>query len=191
MNKIKYKIDNPAKGHRRAPMTVNEQGEVIFAPIQHEAQGEAGRRKICNPLSHKPTPLMLCNEITKMFGSVMRESTEKECPLTGSYRDIIFHLAREDGKTQLELANLIHITPPSASVALVKLEEDGYIKREADECDKRKVRVYLTEKGKKIDERSRSVIKTLDAKATEGFSEEEIKNLCVLLYRMRENIAND
>ena len=175
------------KCHRRPPMMINEEGEVVFVAPKYDHCSEKKGAHRC----FKPTPLMLCNEISKMLGSIMRESTIEECPLQGSYRDILFHLAREDGKTQLELANLIHITPPSASVALVKLEEEGYIERRADESDKRKVRVYLTEKGKKIDEKSRSVIRDLEGKATAGLTEEEIKNLCVLLFRMRENIAND
>ena len=182
----KKNINTEEKRHRRPPMTVNERGEVVFIPPKDRPAGMDNP-----PCLHKPTPLMLCNEVSKMFGCIIRERTQEECPLQGSYREIIFHLSRCDGRTQLELANLIHITPPSASVALQKLEDEGYIERRADETDKRKTRVFLTEKGKLVEEKSRTVIRELDSLASKDFSEEEINTLCVLLYRLRENIAND
>ncbi|MBE6687499.1 MAG: MarR family transcriptional regulator [Ruminococcaceae bacterium] len=177
------KNNNEKPCRRRPHMMINGAGEVVFVPFDGKEQK--------NHVMHKPTALMLCNEISKMFGASLRENTAEECPLTGSHRDIIFHLSRRDGRTQLELANLVHITPPSASVALVKLEEDGYIERRTDESDKRKVRIYLTEKGKRIDVKAREVIREIEGKAMEGFTEEEKKQLCVLLFRMRENISND
>lgn len=174
------------RSFRRVPMMINEKGEVVFAV---PSKDDLNMRK--KPVMQKSTPIMLCNEISKMFGGIIRESTREECSLQGSYRDILFHLSIEDGRTQLELANLAHITPPTASVAIQKLEDEGYISRKADEYDKRKSRVYLTDKGKQIDEKARSVIRELNTEATKGFTEEEINTLCVLLYRMRENIAND
>jgi len=178
----KEMLDYEERKRRRPPLTINEKGEVVFAD---------GFKIRKDPIAHKPTPLMLCNEVAKIFGAFLRENTREECSLQGSYREILFHLARKDGRTQLELANLVHITPPTASVALQKLEDEGYILRRSDKDDKRKTRVYLTEKGKNFDEKSKSIIRGLNNLATKGFTEEEINTLCVLLYRVRENIAND
>lgn len=170
--------------HHRAPMEINGAGEVVFS---------------CNPDHNtpsrripeaKPTALMLCNEVSKMFRNSIRESVDDQ-RIQGSYRDILFHLAREDGRTQLELARLTHLKPPSVSVALGKLEDEGYVIRRADSIDQRCTRVYLTDKGKGIDEKARDVIKVLEQKAVKGFSDEEIKQLTVLLFRLRENIADD
>lgn len=170
--------------NRRVPMEINEAGEVVFKNSPNQSKTQKVR------LVAKPTPIMLCNEISKMFRNTMRESVE-DPRIQGSYREILFHLAREDGRTQLELARLTHLKPPSVSVALGKLEDEGYVTRQADKLDQRCTRVYLTEKGKNIDEKARDVIKTLDFRAVKDFTEEEIKQLTILLFRLRENIADD
>ena len=82
----------------RAPMMINEEGDVVFALPPHDGQ-------LNHPMAKpkkKPTPLMLCNEISKMFRNTMRESTEDQ-RVQRSYREILFHLAHGDGKSQLEL----------------------------------------------------------------------------------------
>lgn len=168
----------------RAPMEIDESGEVVFSRTRDHAGPQKDRP------TTKPTALLLCNEVSKMFRNTIRESVDDQ-RIQGSYRDILFHLAREDGKTQLELARLTHLKPPTVSVALGKLEDEGYIIRLSDSIDQRCTRVYLTEKGKGIDEKAQEVIKALELKAVKGFSDEEIKRLTVLLFRLRENIADD
>ena len=63
-------------------------------------------------------------------------------------RRILFTLAHDDGLTQLQLVKLTHLTAPSVSAALVKLENDDLVKRVTDTKDLRQIRVYLTEKGR-------------------------------------------
>lgn len=179
------KIMTEATKIGRAPMAINEEGEVVFVQradkngmIKEPKQGK------------KPTPLMLCNEISKMFGNAVRNSNDDQ-KIHGSYRDILFHLAREDGKSQLDLARLTHLKPPTISVALAKLEADGYITREVDPMDQRRARVYLTDKGRAIDEKAYAVICELDQKAINGLTKDEYKQLMVLLFKLRENIAED
>ena len=125
-----------------------------------------------------------------MFRNTMRGASD-DALIQGSYRDIVFNLSHGDGKTQLEIANHIHLKPPTVSVALAKLEKEGYIERKSDPMDARCTRVYLTEKGKSIHERAHSTIETLEANATKGLSDEEIKQLNLLLFKVRENIADD
>ena len=179
---MKKREDRPI---RRAPMKINEAGEVVFC----ESPGDTtDTRK--RDINRKPTALMLCNEISRMFGNAMRENTEAQ-NLHGSHRDILFHLSHKDGRTQLEIANLIHLKPPTVSVALGKLEDEGYVTRKCDPMDARCTRVYLTDKGKSIHEKAHEVIRTLEQEAVKGFSEDELKQLNLLLFKLRENIADD
>ncbi len=168
--------------HRRKPMEINEAGEVVFSVKEELTEGRIR--------FDKPTPLMLCNEISKMFRNTLRDSSD-DALIQGSYRDIVFNLAHGDGKTQLEIANHIHLKPPTVSVALAKLENEGYIERKADPVDARCTRVYLTDKGKSIHERAHVAIDTLESNAAKGLSDDEIKQLTLLLFKVRENIAND
>lgn len=171
---------------RRAPMKINEAGEVVFCEPPAAAADDRKR----DMHNRKPTALMLCNEISRMFSNTMRENAEAQ-DLHGSHREILFHLSHKDGRTQLEIANLIHLKPPTVSVALGKLEDEGYVTRKADTMDARCTRVYLTDKGKSVHEKAHEVIRTLEQDAVKGFSEDEIKQLAVLLFRLRENIADE
>ena len=60
---------------------------------------------------------------------------------------ILFTLSHRGNLTQRELAARIGITPPSMTVALRKMEEKGYVIKQPDELDQRKIRIHLTEKG--------------------------------------------
>lgn len=65
---------------------------------------------------------------------------------------IVSVLHRHAGITQKELSEKLAIRPQSLSDALSKLEADGIIYRERSEEDKRELRLYLTESGKKTAE---------------------------------------
>lgn len=137
----------------------------------------------------EPTPLMLINEISKLFGNHMRRFDDPN--LNNSYRHLIFHLSQQDGRTQLELARLTHLKPPTVSISLAKLEADGYVERMADPNDLRHTRVYLTEKGREVDRRAHKAICEIDNKVTQSLDEEERATLISLLTKMRDNLMEE
>ena len=55
-------------------------------------------------------------------------------------------LWQEDGISQRELSGLLGVAEPSVVVMLRGLEKKGLIRRERDEIDLRKMRVFLTER---------------------------------------------
>lgn len=70
------------------------------------------------------------------------------------------HLSQMDGMTQRDLAERLHVSRPTVTVMLQKLERSGLIERRSDESDQRFTRIYLTEAGKELQER---VSHSLDA----------------------------
>ena len=136
----------------------------------------------------KKTSMMYINDISKMFFDRMRTHSD-EIGIPSGYRRIMIDLSHHDGSTQLELARLSHVTPPTVSVTLQKMEHDGLIRRETDPDDQRQVRVFLTEKGHEIE---RSTIET--ARKTEELSlscltDGEKETLRALLVRVYNNIS--
>ena len=90
-----------------------------------------------------------------------------------------------DGRpmSQRELADHIHITPPSVNVAVQKLEKLGYIRKEQDEKDQRMTRIHLTERGEKILGNMHEILRSTEDTLLKNMSTEE-KILCRrLLYR--------
>lgn len=69
----------------------------------------------------------------------------------GSSR-MLHALMQKDRISQRELAGRLDVRPQSLTTALLKLEEQGFIKRERNENDKRELYILLTEEGKRIEE---------------------------------------
>lgn len=135
-------------------------------------------------------PSMYMADITRMFDCTVSAAVEGRGVAKG-HRRILMNLAREDGVTQLRLVKLTHLTPPTVSVSLSKMEEDGLVKRVADEKDLRQVRVYLTDKGRELNDFYRAKCREADRKMLEGISPQEQQQLTLLLRKMLINMLED
>lgn len=65
---------------------------------------------------------------------------------------ILFSLEEENGITLKEIGNRTLIDSSSMTVLVDKLEKDNLVERQLDPQDRRAIRVFITEKGKKIAE---------------------------------------
>lgn len=98
-------------------------------------------------------------------------------------------LEDHSGISLRELAKLLHIRPPTASVTIKRMEKSGMVLKESDERDQRISRIYLTDRGKKAAQEIEKLIRENEQLVTAGFSEEEIRGLCGYLNRMTENLV--
>jgi DNA-binding MarR family transcriptional regulator len=87
------------------------------------------------------------------------------------------------------LAQALHITPPTATNTLKRMERDGWIKRRRKESDQRIVRVFLTEKAKSLRREARASFKELDVEMTSMLTEQEGKTLREALLKVRSYLA--
>ena len=110
----------------------------------------------------------------------IRSSLEK-CGVQRTYGPILKELSISEGMTQKELAENMHITPPSMSVNLQKMEMADLLMRIPDDSDMRQMRLYLTEKGKAVAQKANTEIMILDSKLVAALSNEEKKELKRLL----------
>ena len=143
---------------------------------------------MCEP--RNMTPLMLIHEVDKLFGQLIRTNPNMT-ELQNSYRQLLFHLSIKDGCTQLRLAQLTHLKPPTVSVTLQKMEHDGYVTRRPDENDLRQTLVYLTDKGKEYNKVVHDHIQRADRLVIQGISEEEAETLKTILTKMRGNLMTE
>ena len=139
---------------------------------------------------HKPTPMMILNEVSHLMMDRIR-SNHDELFAQRSIRLLIIELARKDGRTQLDLVNATHLKAPTVSVAMQKLEKEGIVTRRPDEYDQRAIRVFLTEKGREMDNRTRKSIHDAEEIAMVRLSEEERETLTKLLLKIREGLMED
>lgn len=99
-------------------------------------------------------------------------------------------LWEDDGLTQRELADRIGMSEPTAVIALRGMEQAGWIRRVRSEQDKRKVHLYVTPKGQALREELMPVAFDVNARATAGFSADEVRMFNALLRRARANFAS-
>lgn len=136
----------------------------------------------------KPTPTMLIFDVNKLFQDEM-SGVDKD--MQQSCRSIVYYLTMEDGVSQLRLSQLTHLKPPTISITLRAMESEGYVERRVDDNDRRQVNVYLTQKGKRHDEKLRNSVNEFEKKALEGFTDEEKETLSTLLTRIKDNLSGE
>ena len=136
---------------------------------------------------------MVLNEVSRLCMTLLHKMSgdDPHSSKQHSKRLILMKLSREDGITQCELVKDSHMTPPTISVALKTLEQEGLVERCGDEDDMRATRVYLTEKGRETDRKNRETIKQVDEIMLRGLSDEEKESLMGLLMKMRENLTKE
>ena len=89
---------------------------------------------------------------------------------------------------QREIAEKLHIKPPTVNVTVQRLEKAGFLYREADEKDQRISRIYMTEKGKQAKESGMKKVQDNEKILLDGFSEEDLCLLRRFLDQITENI---
>ncbi|MBQ8287791.1 MAG: MarR family transcriptional regulator [Clostridia bacterium] len=139
------------------------------------------------PRPPHPTPMMQIIHLSKLFRDQLRRASE-EAGIPCGYRMILMELSHLEKATQYELAKRTHLTAPTVSVTLQKMEHEGYITRTPDEHDLRQMLVSLTEKGKAAAADNRARADTLEQALLAGLSEEDLRQLTALLTSMEDNL---
>ena len=134
-----------------------------------------------------PLSPRLIIEISRLLRSRLL-SNESGVMAQGTARLIMSLLAKHGTLGQQELVQHTRLKPPSVSVLLRRMEEEGYVVRVACEQDRRAVRVALTEKGLAFDREHLCRLSNNDQQAVQGLSTEEQQTLEALLLRVRENL---
>ena len=97
-------------------------------------------------------------------------------------------LAHDEGITQRDLAERLHVKPPTVTVMLQKMEKAGLIERRADEHDQRYTHIYLTESGRKLHADMHDMLDQMVDEVIGRLAEHDQKELVRLLGAMNQNI---
>lgn len=77
-------------------------------------------------------------------------ATFAEKPLHPAQAGCLQVLAHRNGMGQSDLADMLHVSRPTVTTMLKRMETSGLIERRPDEADSRITRVYLTEQGRDL-----------------------------------------
>ncbi|GAB3288210.1 MarR family winged helix-turn-helix transcriptional regulator [Parahaliea aestuarii] len=115
----------------------------------------------------------------------------REHGLTRSRWQVLWHLARQEGLKQAELAENMDVAPISLTRQLDNLEQEGLVERRRDDSDRRCFRIYLTEAAQPALTVLRELAQATREQALEGLSAREVDQLQKLLGRVRQNLSRD
>lgn len=101
---------------------------------------------------------------------------------------ILCYVRLHDGCLQKDLADWYNIKPATVSRLLNNMEEQGLLRRETPENNRRTTKVYITQKGSEKFEQFIQYRKQVDEIAFEGFSADERTVFMEHLDRMRSNL---
>ncbi len=102
----------------------------------------------------------------------------------------LWAISTNDGITQRDLADLLHVSRPTVTAMLHRLERSGYIERSNDEDDARLTRIFLTDAGRELDERLRAFHRKYIDATIGSFSKPDRAEFVRLLGVLRDNIEH-
>jgi DNA-binding MarR family transcriptional regulator len=94
--------------------------------------------------------------------------------VTAAQAGLLFFLAKSDGALTSEAAAALDLKAPGMSGLVDRVERAGLVERHSDERDRRASRLWLTSAGRAALKRAKSGLAEVNARLTEGFTENEI-----------------
>lgn len=111
----------------------------------------------------------------------------------GLYRGqavLLIILSYGDGRTHSEIANKLEISPAAATKVIKRMEQAGYVRRQADPDDERISRVYLCDEGRALIAEINRVFGALDQAMLDGIPPADLDQLRNLLTCMQGNLQS-
>jgi DNA-binding MarR family transcriptional regulator len=109
----------------------------------------------------------------------------------GLYRGqaiLLMILSHDDGMTHSEIAEKLEISPAAATKVIKRMEQAGYLRRQADPADERVSRVYLQDQGRALIAEIGRAFGELDREMFDGLPEPDLERFRDLLTHMQANL---
>lgn len=127
------------------------------------------------------------NHLSRLMTQALGVETAR-LGVTPGQLPVLMCLWEQDGLTQRELYQRVHIEQATMSNTLSRMERDGLVKRKPDPDDRRASRVMLTAKAKKIEADLNEATKTVTKNALGSLKKKDKKTVMDLMGVMIENL---
>ncbi len=101
---------------------------------------------------------------------------------------LICLVGKQEGISQKKISEMLKINAPTVAVSVKRLEKAGMVERKNDEKDQRVMRIYLTEKGRRLTETAKMYIEENEKALFRGFSESELCLMKRFFKQMTDNL---
>lgn len=109
----------------------------------------------------------------------------------GEQGNILYHLWKKDGLSSTDISTETGLAKNTLTNMLDKMEASGLIYRKLCNKDKRVKYVFLTEKGKALEGKSKSATEKMDEIFYRGFSVPEIESFEAMLKKIIANLEEE
>lgn len=106
--------------------------------------------------------------------------------ITGNQQIYLFQICRHPGISQEQLSQRIAVNKSNVTRQLASLEQNGFIRRQPLEEDKRVLQVFPTEKAESLYPKVLAVMRQWNQLLLENFTEEEKNLLLSMMHRVQE-----
>jgi DNA-binding MarR family transcriptional regulator len=110
--------------------------------------------------------------------------------LTIEQWSVLYHLWKEDGKSQQELCNATFRDKPSITRLVDNLEKLGLVKRMPDEKDRRINKVFLTSTAQMLQEQTMELAEETLNEALKGVPPDQVNMCKEVLQKVYDNLNN-
>lgn len=127
----------------------------------------------------------LCRINFRMFARELERRIARHGVSSGQWRSLRV-LWDEDGITQRELSERVGATEATTVPMIRSLVRDGFVVRQQDPDDRRKVRIRLTPKARRLQARLMPYVGEVNEIAVRGISEEDqvvVRRVLAQIYR--------
>lgn len=152
-------------------------------------------RKIndCNSQDKKAGDVKLSEPIS-LIGELSKKITDKTSPyfpkddIPKGEKLVLQCLINKDGVTQLDIVRFTGFKPPTISIMLHKMEDEGLVTRKPDEYDLRAMRVYITDDGRAEYSKAVKIVNAIESKLMYNITDEEKRSLESVLKKIKSNL---
>jgi len=99
-------------------------------------------------------------------------------------------LQRRDGQRQQDLANFVHKDKTLITRIIDSMEKRDLVVRVPDRLDRRQKLIYLTNKGKRLQEELMQIAQKTSLEAQQGIKEEHLDIFTNVLTKIQDNLSN-
>ena len=136
----------------------------------------------------EPDSAGLLSQVCRLEHARAHELLEELGLYRGQHR-ILRALWQTDGLTHTELSEQSHVRASTISTTVQRMESAGLVARRRDAEDQRVSRVYLTERGRRLQEAVEGTWAQLETEILANMTLEEQLLLRRLLLQVRENLT--
>jgi len=134
---------------------------------------------------------LLLKQTSKAFREKLNRSfTEAGHDITGEQWRIIRCLWHNDGQTQQDLANVVKTDKTGITRIIDSLEKRDLVMRVPDKTDRRQNLIYLTNKGKSLQEELMQIFTKISSEIQKDIEPEKLEIFRQVLNKIYHNLTN-